>query len=66
MLNEKLGQLHFWLTLIGFNLTFLPQHTLGLDGMPRRVVDYDPEFASAATWSPQSARCPWHSARCRS
>ncbi len=45
MLNEKLGQLHFWLNFIGFNLTFLPQHTLGLDGMPRRVADYAPEFA---------------------
>ena len=29
MLNERLGQLHFWLNFIGFNLTFLPQHTLG-------------------------------------
>lgn len=45
MLSEKLGQLHFWLNFIGFNLTFLPQHTLGLDGMPRRVADYAPEFA---------------------
>ena len=31
MLNEKLGHLHFWLTFIGFNLTFLPQHVLGLE-----------------------------------
>lgn len=46
MLNERLGQLHFWLNFIGFNLAFLPQHTLGLDGMPRRVADYDPAFAS--------------------
>jgi cytochrome c oxidase subunit 1 len=45
MLNEKLGQLHFWMNLIGFNITFLPQHSLGLDGMPRRVADYAPEFA---------------------
>ncbi len=36
MLSEKLGQLHFWLNFIGFNMTFLPQHTLGLDGIPRR------------------------------
>jgi cytochrome c oxidase subunit 1 len=46
MLNEGLGHLHFWLTFIGFNLTFLPQHILGLNGMPRRVADYDPAFTS--------------------
>jgi cytochrome c oxidase subunit I len=44
MLNERLGQVHFWLTFIGFNLAFLPQHIVGLDGMPRRVADYDPAF----------------------
>ena len=45
MLDERLGQLHFWLTFIGFNITFLPQHVLGLDGMPRRVYTYaQPEF----------------------
>ena len=46
MLNERMGRLHFWLNFIGFNLTFLPQHTLGLDGMPRRVADYDPAFTA--------------------
>ena len=46
MLNEPLGQVHFWLNFIGFNLTFLPQHQLGLDGMPGRVADYAPEFAT--------------------
>ncbi len=46
MLNERLGQLHFWLTFIGFNMAFLPQHVIGLDGMPRRVADYDPAFKS--------------------
>jgi cytochrome c oxidase subunit 1 len=45
MLDERLGQLHFWLTFFGFNITFLPQHVLGLDGMPRRVFTYpQPEF----------------------
>ena len=40
MLDERLGKLHFWLMFIGFNLTFLPQHMLGLLGMPRRVYTY--------------------------
>jgi cytochrome c oxidase subunit 1 len=44
MLNERLGQLHFWMNLIGFNITFLPLHIVGLQGMPRRVADYSPEF----------------------
>ncbi|HEX4207885.1 MAG TPA: cytochrome c oxidase subunit I [Ktedonobacteraceae bacterium] len=38
--NERLGQVHFWLTLIGINLTFFPMHMLGLLGMPRRVYTY--------------------------
>ncbi|SEA71752.1 cytochrome c oxidase subunit 1/cytochrome aa3-600 menaquinol oxidase subunit 1 [Thalassobacillus cyri] len=40
MLDEKLGKWHFWLFLIGFHLTFFPQHLAGLNGMPRRVYDY--------------------------
>ncbi|HEX3226899.1 MAG TPA: cytochrome c oxidase subunit I [Gaiellaceae bacterium] len=40
MLDERLGKWHFWLTLIGFNMTFLPQHMLGLLGMVRRVWTY--------------------------
>ena len=44
MLDEKLGIIHFVLTFIGFNLCFAPQHWLGLNGMPRRVAEYDPQF----------------------
>jgi cytochrome c oxidase subunit 1 len=42
LMNEKLGKLHFWLMFIGFNITFLPMHIVGLLGMPRRIYDYDP------------------------
>jgi cytochrome c oxidase subunit 1 len=41
MLDEKLGKWHFWLTFVGFNLTFGPMHILGLQGMPRRIYTYD-------------------------
>jgi cytochrome c oxidase subunit 1 len=40
MYNERLAQVHFWLLFVGFNATFLPQHMLGLMGMPRRVYTY--------------------------
>ena len=40
LLSERLGRWHFWLTFIGFHVTFLPQHLLGLEGMPRRVFTY--------------------------
>jgi cytochrome c oxidase subunit 1 len=43
MLDERLGKVHFWLTMIGFNLTFFPMHILGLNGMPRRVYTYSEE-----------------------
>ena len=43
-LNETLGRIHFVLTFIGTLATFLPMHELGLQGMPRRVAMYDPQF----------------------
>ncbi len=43
MLDEGLGKLHFWLLFVGFHLTFLVQHWLGVEGMPRRYADYLPE-----------------------
>jgi cytochrome c oxidase subunit 1 len=51
MYNEGLGKLHFWLTMIGFNLTFFPQHFLGLAGMPRRIPDYSLQFSGFNEWS---------------
>jgi cytochrome c oxidase subunit 1 len=39
-MNETLGKTSFWLMLVGFHVTFLIQHSIGLDGMPRRIYEY--------------------------
>jgi len=53
MYNETLGKLHFWLSAIFINVTFFPQHFVGLAGMPRRVPDYATQFIDfnvISTW----------------
>jgi cytochrome c oxidase subunit 1 len=50
LLSETLGKWHFWLTFIGFNLTFAPMHLLGLNGMPRRTYRY-PEGLGFEFWN---------------
>jgi cytochrome c oxidase subunit 1 len=44
MYNERVGKLHFWLSLVSVNVLFFPQHFLGLAGMPRRIPDYAVQF----------------------
>jgi cytochrome c oxidase subunit I len=45
MYDEGVAKLHFWASLVFFNVTFFPQHFLGLAGMPRRIPDYAQQFA---------------------
>jgi cytochrome c oxidase subunit 1 len=50
MLDETLGKISFWLTFVGFLVTFLIQHSLGLSGMPRRIFEY-PDIGHWATYN---------------
>jgi cytochrome c oxidase subunit 1 len=50
LLSEGLGKASFWAMFVGFNLTFLVQHSAGLSGMPRRIYDY-PEEAGWETFN---------------
>ena len=45
MYSETLGRWHFWLSAVSVNVLFLPQHFIGLAGMPRRIPDYALQFA---------------------
>jgi cytochrome c oxidase subunit 1 len=45
MYDETLGKLHFWLSFVGMNMAFFPMHFVGLAGMPRRIPDYNLQFA---------------------
>ena len=44
MYDEALGKVHFWTSIVFFNVAFFPQHFLGLAGMPRRIPDYATQF----------------------
>ena len=50
-LDEALGKLQFWVLLIGFNMTFMPMHFLGLLGMPRRIATYHSNRIGWADWN---------------
>jgi len=50
-LNESLGKLQFWLQLVGFNVTFMPMHFLGLEGMPRRIAIWNANRTDRAPWN---------------
>ena len=56
MYNETLGRTSFWLFIVGFNITFLSQFVVGLNGMPRRYYDYLPKFTA---WNQISTVGSW-------
>jgi len=51
MYDEKLGKMHFWLSTFFVNLLFFPMHFVGLAGMPRRIPDYNLQFADLNMWA---------------
>lgn len=57
MYHEGLGKFHFWWSMIWFNVTFFPMHFLGLAGMPRRIPDYNLQFADFNAMASVGAFC---------
>jgi cytochrome c oxidase subunit 1 len=57
MYNETLGKVHFWWSMIWFNVTFFPMHFLGLAGMPRRIPDYALQFTTFNSIASVGAFC---------
>ncbi len=57
-MSERLGKFHFWLFFIFFNVTFFPQHFLGIAGMPRRIYTYEPGLGFG-TWNLVSTIGAW-------
>src|SRR2546428_10986295 len=50
-LNDTLGKIQFWVQLLGFNVTFMPMHFLGLEGMPRRIAAWNANRVDWAPWN---------------
>ncbi|TDR80591.1 cytochrome c oxidase subunit I [Paludibacterium purpuratum] len=57
MYDERLGKIHFWWSMIWFNVTFFPMHFLGLAGMPRRIPDYALQFTTFNSVATVGAFC---------
>lgn len=57
MYSEQLGKLHFWWSMVWFNVTFFPMHFLGLAGMPRRIPDYALQFTDFNSLATIGAFC---------
>jgi len=57
MVNERLAKLHFWWSMVWFNVTFFPMHFLGLAGMPRRIPDYALQFTTFNSIASVGAFC---------
>jgi cytochrome c oxidase subunit 1 len=59
MLDNRIGKLNFWLLFIGFNMTFLVQHWIGVEGMPRRIANYPDLPGNVTTLNQISTAGSW-------